>query len=108
MEWRKSMKIPTLCFILALAIGPSVCYGQWPLAREGLELKSSESGQNLTSGGRFQVFTSPQAKGSTFMIDSETGKIWIMIKDPSSGEFSLQRIPVADIDLKDKAKQDHK
>jgi len=102
------MKIPALCLMLALVFGPSVCLGQWPLTREGLELKSSESGQNLTSRGRFQVFTSPQAKGSTFMIDSETGKIWIMIKDSSSGEFSMQRIPVAEIDQKDKAKQDRK
>ncbi len=102
------MKISAVLLVSLVVFGPSVCHGQWPLMREGQELRSSESGQNLTASGKFQIFTSPQAKGSTFMIDSETGRIWIMIKDSSSGEFSLQRIPVEEIDPKDKVKQNRK
>ncbi len=76
---------------------------QWPLMRDGQESKSTDSGGALTSAGRFQVFTTPQAKNSTFMLDTESGKVWIMRKDPSSGDYSLHRIPVDDIDQKSKS-----
>jgi hypothetical protein len=80
-------------------------YAQWPLGREGLpESKSSEGVPNVTGTGRFQIFVSPQTKGYTFMLDTETGRVWIMKKDHTSGEFSLQRVPVEQVDSKEPAK----
>lgn len=38
------------------------------------------------------------------MVDTETGRIWIMKKDHSTGEFSLHRVPVEDIDSQQPAK----
>ncbi|HMK37215.1 MAG TPA: hypothetical protein VK463_19230 [Desulfomonilaceae bacterium] len=82
-------------------------YAQWPLGREGLqEAKSSDGLPNVTGSGRFQIFVSPQAKGYTFMLDTDTGKVWIMKKDHTSGEFSMQRIPVEQVDSKDGAKSE--
>lgn len=73
---------------------------QWPLGRDGaIKLpKDHESEGPVTVTGRYQVFVSPNVKGHTFMIDTETGRVWIMKKDHASGEFSLQRIPVDQVD----------
>jgi len=73
---------------------------QWPLGREMPQVgaKSEEHGTNVTGTGRFQIFVSPQAKGYTFMLDTDTGRIWIMKKDSTSGEFSMQRIQVQQVD----------
>jgi hypothetical protein len=61
--------------------------------------KSDEQhGAHVTATGRFQIFVSPQTKGYTFMLDTETGKIWILKKDGASGEFSMQRITVDQVD----------
>jgi hypothetical protein len=32
------------------------------------------------------------------MLDTDTGKVWIMKKDPASGDFSFQRVPVQEVD----------
>ncbi|MBI4963840.1 MAG: hypothetical protein HY913_11240 [Desulfomonile tiedjei] len=74
---------------------------QWPLGREMPQVgaKSDEQhGPNVTVTGRFQIFVSPQAKGYTFMLDTDTGKIWVLKKDSASGDFSMQRIPVEQVD----------
>jgi hypothetical protein len=73
---------------------------QWPLGRETSQQPSKigEADATITITGRFQVFVSPNLKGNTFMIDTETGRIWIMKKDHASGEFSFQRIPVEQVD----------
>lgn len=60
--------------------------------------KEMQPSPNLTTSGRFQVFTSPNIKGHTFMLDTDTGKVWVMKKDSTSGEFSLHRIVVEQVD----------
>lgn len=30
--------------------------------------------------GRFQIFFSPHARGDTFLVDTQTGKVWQLIK----------------------------
>ncbi|MHB8204756.1 MAG: hypothetical protein ACYDHG_13760 [Desulfomonilaceae bacterium] len=71
-------------------------FAQWPLGKDlsPATAKSVENSGYLTGSGRFQVFVSPNIKGHTFMLDTETGRIWIFKKDNSSGDISLQRIPV--------------
>ena len=88
--------LATTAAILILSLGLSVCgHGQWPLGREAAQAtKTGEPSPNLMMSGRYQVFVSLHIKGHTFMIDTDTGKVWIMKKDSTSGEFSLQRIPV--------------
>lgn len=73
---------------------------QWPLGRDIAQgvAKSSEPGPAITVSGRFQMFTSPHLKGHTFMIDTETGRVWIMKKDHLTGDFSMQRISVEQVD----------
>lgn len=81
---------------------------QWPLGREDIHsAKSQESRDSIMVSGRFQVFVSPHAKGHTFMIDTETGRVWVLKKDGASGEFSFHRIAVdqVDGDKKDKPGQ---
>lgn len=79
---------------------------QWPLGREvpPLAAKAEDHGTQVTGTGRFQIFVSPQAKGYTFMLDTDTGKIWILKKDHTSGDFSMQRIPVEQVDADQAAK----
>lgn len=69
---------------------------QWPLGKDLPQPpgKSAETGISVTGSGRHQIFISPNVKGHTFMIDTDTGKIWIFKKDNTSGDYSLQRIPV--------------
>jgi hypothetical protein len=85
--------------VLFLA-GTLAAKAQWPLGREMPQAgaKTEDRGVNVTGTGRFQIFVSPQAKGYTFMLDTDTGKIWILKKDSMSGEFSMHRIHVDQVD----------
>ncbi len=69
---------------------------QWPLGKEISPPtgKTSEAGMFSSGSGRHQIFVSPNIKGHTFMIDTETGKVWIFRKDSASGDYSLQRVTV--------------
>lgn len=79
----------------------SVCCAQWPLGKDLAQgLKAAEPGPTITVTGRFQMLTSPNAKGQTFMLDTDTGRVWVLKKDHTTGDLSLQRIPVDEIDGK--------
>jgi hypothetical protein len=97
----RAVYVASTCLILLalVFIGPGVAEAQWPLGKDltGQESKA-ESGVNVTATGRFQIFVSPQAKGSTFMIDTDTGRVWVLKKDHTSGEFSFHRIQVEQVD----------
>ncbi|MGO9569064.1 MAG: hypothetical protein ACLP5H_16130 [Desulfomonilaceae bacterium] len=100
-------------FILVAAV--SVCLvataqAQWPLGKElsVQEGKSTEGSPYVTTNGRYQIFVSPQAKGHTFMLDTDTGRVWIMKKDSTSGDFSLQRVPVEQVDTQATEKSETK
>ena len=91
----------TAFFLLLVFLAPPTfldmaAYGQWPLGKDlsAGTVKSGEAFGYLIGSGRFQVFVSPNVKGHTFMLDTETGRIWIFKKDTTSGDLSLQRIPV--------------
>jgi hypothetical protein len=69
----------------------------------------------VTVSGRFQIFTSPHEKGDTFMLDTDTGRVWLLKKDKTSGEYSFKRIRVEEVDSvtpektgQDKSKQKDK
>jgi hypothetical protein len=96
------MKTAISFFVVAtlfLAV-PLCAQAQWPLGKEmGQNMpKMAESSSVITMTGRYQMFVSPNTKGHTFMIDTETGRLWIMKKDVASGDFSMQRIPVQEVD----------
>ena len=98
----RNLRVATAVILISICIfagSVSFVQAQWPLGKElaGQEAKA-ESGVNVTGTGRFQIFVSPQAKGYTFMLDTDSGRVWIMKKDHSSGEFSLQRVKVDEID----------
>jgi len=81
---------------------PQGAEAQWPLGKDVTQLpEKAASGTSITATGRFQIFVSPHIKGSTFMVDTDTGKVWIILKDHSSGNFSLKRVPVEEVDGKD-------
>ncbi|MBI5249694.1 MAG: hypothetical protein HY912_09380 [Desulfomonile tiedjei] len=91
----------TIVILVSTALAGPVDYAraQWPLGKDLTQPETrTESSANVTGSGRFQIFVSPQAKGYTFMLDTETGRVWIMKKDHTSGEFSLQRVQVEQID----------
>jgi hypothetical protein len=92
------MKTAISLFVLVgLCLGTALsAEGQWPLGKELAQtaVKAGESSSSITVTGRYQVFVSPNAKGHTFMIDTDTGRLWIMKKDAVSGNFSMHRIPV--------------
>ena len=81
---------------------PQGVEAQWPLGKDLTQMaEKSAPGPNITATGRFQIFVSPHLKGNTFMIDTDTGKVWIIMKDHASGNFSLKRVPVEEVDGKD-------
>ncbi len=96
------MKVLTRCALIAgiFMVTMTSALAQWPLGREASQQpsKTGEAGATITITGRYQVFVSPNVKGNTFMIDTETGRVWIMKKDHTTGEFSFQRIPVEQVD----------
>jgi len=81
------------CLIMFLDLA---AFAQWPLGKDISpgSVKSGDPSGYLTGSGRFQIFVSPNIKGHTFMIDTESGRIWIFKKDNASGDISLQRTPV--------------
>lgn len=84
---------------------PGIAASQWPLTRdESLAAKAGEARDNIMVSGRYQVFVSPHAKGHTFMIDTDTGRIWVLKKDGASGEFSFHRVHVEQVDSEKKEK----
>jgi hypothetical protein len=86
--------------LFLVSMGTSA-YSQWPLGKELAQTpQKAEPGPGVTTTGRFQVFVSPNHKGYTFMLDTETGKVWTIIKDHTSGDLSLRRVPVEDVDGK--------
>ncbi|MGB6066056.1 MAG: hypothetical protein WBG50_14745 [Desulfomonilaceae bacterium] len=99
------ISVPAIATVLA-----APAYAQWPLGRDlaTQEAKSAESGPYVTTTGRFQIFVSPQAKGHTFMLDTDSGRVWIMKKDSTSGDFSLHRVPVEQVDTQPAGKSDTK
>jgi hypothetical protein len=98
-----------LCVAVFMSSMCNVAQAQWPLGREdGHAAKSTEARESIMVSGRHQVFISPHAKGHTFMIDTDTGKVWVLKKDGGSGEFSFQRIPVDQVDSDKKEKSGQK
>jgi len=67
--------------------------------------KDAERFPYVTATGRYQIFVSPHVKKHTFMLDTETGRVWIMKKDHASGDFSWKRVPVDEVDDKEKGKK---
>lgn len=103
--------IMSLILVAALSVGVvATAQAQWPLGKElsVQEGKSPEGGPYVTTTGRYQIFVSPQAKGHTFMLDTDTGRVWIMKKDSTSGDFSLQRVSVEQVDTQTAGKSETK
>ena len=94
--------IVILIFILSLA---DLAPAQWPLGKMPPPTVQAKPGPNLTVTGRLQVFISPNIKDQTFMLDTDTGRVWIMKKDHSTGDFSWKRIRVEEVDDKEKGKK---
>ena len=103
--------IMTLILVAAVSAGMvATAQAQWPLGKElsVQEGKSTEGGPHVTATGRYQIFVSPQAKGHTFMLDTDTGRVWIMKKDSTSGDFSMQRVFVDQVDAQTTGKSETK
>lgn len=84
----------TVVFVALLGVAQPVS-AQWPLGdRMTPKLEKSPPQMAVSGTGRFQVFVSPHMKDRTFMIDTDTGRIWIFQKDHTSGDYKLKRVPV--------------
>jgi hypothetical protein len=98
-EWIVSGLCKTYTLVIAAALLPGTAWAQWPLGRdEGISAKGTERVETIMVSGRYQVFVSPNAKGHTFMIDTDTGRVWVLKKHSTSGDFSFQRVPVDQVD----------
>jgi hypothetical protein len=86
-----------LITFLVLALAPCV-FAQWPLGREMMPAAKIEPGPTVTVNGRFQIFTSPNEKDDTFMLDTDTGRVWLLKKDKTSGDYVFKRIRVEEVD----------
>jgi len=103
------MKRVTISILILTACGAfgNQAYAQWPLGPDiTKQARSAEQGTTVTATGRFQIFVSPNMKGHTFMLDTDTGRVWVVNKDSLSGNFSLQRVHVEQVDEEKKSKQE--
>ncbi len=90
---------------IVILLLPQIAMSQWPLARDdAVSTKQVDTRDMIMASGRYQVFVSPHAKGHTFMIDTDTGRIWVLKKDSASGEFSFHRVHVEQVDGEKKEK----
>jgi hypothetical protein len=90
--------VTTAFFVAALAAACPSIEAQWPLGRDAMQMTKTEPGPTVTVSGRFQIFTSPHQKGDTFMLDTDTGRVWLLKKDMTSGEYGFKRIRVEEVD----------
>ncbi|MBM4329075.1 MAG: hypothetical protein FJ118_18160 [Deltaproteobacteria bacterium] len=89
----------SIFLMLCLFSLSGVAAAQWPLGRDiTTTLKAEPTGVHVTATGRFQIFVSPNIKEQTFMLDTDTGRVWILRKDHASGDFFLRRVPVDEVD----------
>lgn len=97
-----------MAIVLVALLGTSVvAQAQWPLGKDLSDAASKqEAGVHVTAAGRFQIFISPNQKEHTFMLDTDTGKIWIMTKDNLSGNFTMDRVQVEEVDKQWKPAKD--
>lgn len=101
---KTAVHVVALTFML-LAVA---AHAQWPLGRDMMPQPKIEPGPTVTVTGRFQIFTSPYLKGDTFMLDTQSGRVWILEKDSTSGEFSMKRVRVEEVDAGRKASTEDK
>ncbi len=94
--------VSTIVFVMGVFVSMVACaHAQWPLGKELAQPPhKAEPSPGVTTTGRFQVFVSPNHKGHTFMLDTDNGKVWMIVKDHTSGELSLRRVPVEEVDGK--------
>jgi hypothetical protein len=93
--------VSTIALIMGLFLVVPSVLAQWPLGKELTQtVQKGERDPAVTASGRFQIFVSPNHKNHTFMLDTDTGKVWIIIKDQTSGDFSFRRVPVEEVDGK--------
>jgi hypothetical protein len=71
---------------------------QLPFGLDKSKKAEESSVPNVTMTGRFQIFVSPNIKGATFMLDTDTGRVWIVKKDHKSGNHYLKRVSVEEVD----------
>ena len=91
--------VVTFVFVMAAMLVTFSCAeAQWPLGGDAMQIAKNEPAPTVTVSGRFQIFTSPNEKGDTFMLDTDTGRIWVLRKDKTSGEFAFKRIKVEEVD----------
>jgi hypothetical protein len=95
--------LPLVAIVLLAMALTGAAEAQWPLNTQNLP-KPKEPGLSATATGRFQIFVSPRIKTATFMIDTDTGRIWIFKKDHSTGDFSLKQVPVENVDADGKGR----
>jgi hypothetical protein len=84
---------------VAFLVTTVTAQAQWPLGKDASQpVVKKEESVHVTATGKFQVFISPNHKGHTFMLDTETGKMWLMKKDSLSGNFTMDRVAVEEVD----------
>ena len=71
---------------------------QLPFGVDRSKKTEEPSAPNVTMTGRFQIFVSPHIKSATFMLDTDTGRVWIVKKDHKSGNYLLKRVSVEEVD----------
>ena len=92
---------PAAAITLVLAMWLGSAHAQLPFGLDmAAQQKKKQPELKITGIGRFQVFVSPNVKGETFMIDTQTGKVWFFKKDHATGKYSLQRLSVEQVDAK--------
>ena len=97
------MRAFTIIFGLSLLVASFPCFSraQWPLGGDPTKKGDSRHySTSITMTGRFQIFVSPNIKSATFMLDTDTGRVWIMKKDHKTGAHFLKRVPADEIDKK--------
>ncbi len=94
----KAVVIVSLITMTCLGMAGSAL-AEWPFGTEQpKKVEKPQPWPAVTMSGRFQIFISPHLKGYTFMIDTDTGRVWEMKKDPSTGNFHLSRVLVEEVD----------
>ena len=63
-------------------------------------VQSEEPNIVYNCSGRYQIFSHPQYPGlHTFLIDTETGKVWRMVEDPETKATWFMLLTVEDLHL---------
>jgi hypothetical protein len=73
---RLILAITSVVGIGSLLLGQTASNSKPPVAQPSFSNANSTASDTTSRPGRYQIFFNPNARADTFLVDTQTGKVW--------------------------------